>query len=322
MKYLSIIILSCVCFFCVAHGVAHAELRENDISATVTPEIPGPQENISIIFSSFSIDINRVMFVWKVDGKTELSGIGKTNFTMKSGPVGSKKTIVATLNYQGDSLTKTFIIQPASLDLLWEAVDTYRPPFYKGKTLPSSEAKIKIVAQPDIKGIAGKQVSVSNMLFFWKRNYTTAQAASGYAKSSFTFKHNYLNKNEVVSVVGTDFESGKSASATFSLNLSKPKILFYGVTSDLGIWFNGALSNNQAIPASLSQIFAAPYSFAPREVKNQEFSFAWSVNGDSYTSGVVRNSINVSSSISSIGLRIESNPRLFQTAESKLTFSQ
>lgn len=320
MKYLSIIILSCVCFFGVTAPVAHAELRDNDVSSAVTPEIPGPQEDISIMFSSFSIDINRVMFIWKTDGKTELSGIGKTRFTTKSGPVGSKKTIVVTLNYQGDSLTRTFVIQPTSLDLLWEAVDTYRLPFYKGKTLPASEARIKIVAQPDMRGVAGKQVSASNMLFFWKRNYTTAQAASGYAKSSFTFKHNYLNTNEIVSVVGTDFESGKSASATFSLNLSKPKILFYGVTSDLGVWFNSALSNNQALPSSLSQIFAAPYSFAPREAKNQEFSFAWSVNGQSYSSSIARNIIETGNGIQSVGLRIESNPRLFQTAETKLNF--
>ncbi len=322
MKYLSIIILSCVCFFGVTHGVAHAELRENDISATVTPEIPGPNEDIQFLFSSFSLDINRVMFVWKVDGKTELSGIGKTNFMTKSGPVGSKKTITVTLNYQGDSLTKTFVIQPTSLDLLWEAVDTYRPPFYKGKTLPGSEAKIKIVAQPDMKGVAGKQVSASNMLFFWKRNYTTAQAASGYAKNSFTFKHNYLNKNEIVSVIGTDFESGKSASATFSLKLSNPKILFYGVTSDLGIWFNSALSNNQALSSLVTQIFAAPYSFAPREAKSGEFSFAWSINGVSATANTIRNMITAGSGVSSIGLRIESNPRLFQTAESRINFSK
>ena len=35
--------------------------------------------------------------------------------------------------------------------LLWQANDSYVPPFYKGKALPGADTKIKIVAMPEIR---------------------------------------------------------------------------------------------------------------------------------------------------------------------------
>jgi len=45
-------------------------------------------------------------------------------------------------------IDKEIVIEPAQLDILWESTDSYVPPFYEGKALPSIESTIKVVALP------------------------------------------------------------------------------------------------------------------------------------------------------------------------------
>ena len=313
MKLVSTGIFSFLLFFSI-FGVACAELRPNDISAVVTPELPGPNEDLTITLSSYSIDINQALITWKVSGKVQLNGIGKKTFTTKTGAVGTKTPIDVTITMNGSSVTKSVVVEPSELDMLWEAVNTFTPPFYKGKALPASEAEVKVVAQPNIKSGTGF-VQSKDMVFTWKRNYTTVQEASGYAKNSFQFKHNYLNDEEFVSVVGTVITTGQTASGLFSLQLSKPQIVFYGISDKIGIWFNRAVNATSDIGKDTTALYAAPYSFSPKNTSGNQFSFSWAVGGQSATSGSARNILPVTMGTKKISLKIESITKLFQNAQ-------
>ncbi len=63
--------------------------------------------------------------------------------------------------------------------LLWQADDSYVPPFYKGKAMPSAESSIKVVALPEIRN-GSTIVSVQNMTYSWQKDYNKDVNDSGY----------------------------------------------------------------------------------------------------------------------------------------------
>ena len=74
-------------------------------------------------------------------------------------------------------------------DVLWEALDSHTPPFYKGKPLPSNESYIRAVA---ISGSFNPRTTT----YTWNRGGKTVASASGLGKSAFIFKHDILTNTE------------------------------------------------------------------------------------------------------------------------------
>jgi len=163
-------------------------VTDQDVAITVSPEIPGPNENVTITLSSFSVNLNDTKITWSVGGSSVSSGQGKTTFSFTSGPVGTRTTIDIAIIFSDINVRveKRIIIEPSDLDLLWEAPESYTPPFYKGKALPSQEGIIQVAAMP-----ARKNTSIGsqkNLSYTWKRNDKTQQQASGVGKQVFAFK--------------------------------------------------------------------------------------------------------------------------------------
>lgn len=157
---------------------------EPTLGIKITPEIPGPFENVTINLTSYSTDLSRALINWSVDGKTSLSGYGRVDFSINSPAVGSQKTInISIVTQTGVSIERTVVIAPQDVDLLWESLDSYVPPFYKGRSLPSREGLIKITAVPSLRNSIGSKLDESDLVYSWSQNYNPIQKFSGYGKS-------------------------------------------------------------------------------------------------------------------------------------------
>ena len=137
-----------------------------DATLSITPEIPGALEDVRITASSYSFDIDSAKIIWTLNGKIAIQGTGEKVFNFKNGPAG-KKTVVSFLatNNNGVRVQKDFSFIPQDVDIVWEA-ETYTPPFYRGKAMPSSEAIINISAIPHF-FTGGKRVSSANLVYDW-----------------------------------------------------------------------------------------------------------------------------------------------------------
>ena len=112
-------------------------------------------------------------------------------------------TIVAKIGLNAKSKTQvSMTIRPAEMALLWEATDSYVPPFYKGKALPTADTFIKVVAMPEIKTANGI-VKHSNLVYSWEKDFTNVQSSSGYGKQSFVYKNDYLDNSNNVGVIAS-----------------------------------------------------------------------------------------------------------------------
>jgi hypothetical protein len=83
-------------------------------------------------------------------------------------------------------VTKEVILAPQDAAILWEAVDSYAPPFYEGKKLPSPESIVRIASIPNFLGIK-QSSSTKNAVYVWSRNKSVIPDAGGYGKILFLF---------------------------------------------------------------------------------------------------------------------------------------
>ncbi|MEK7080820.1 MAG: hypothetical protein AAB902_00250 [Patescibacteria group bacterium] len=251
----------------------------SSISIDAMPPNPAPNENTSIILNSYENNLDTILITWSVNGKSILSGIGKKSFSTQAPTAGSETTVTATIVLPDGDIEKKIILRPAAMVLLWQANDSYVPPFYKGKALPSPDSNVKVVAMPEIKS-GSQMVNPSNMVYAWTQDYTNSQEASGYGKNSFTYRSDYLENLNSISVVASTIDQKYSSEASINIGMTQPKIVFYKNDANLGTIWEQALSDGHRIQGD-EVIEAAPYFISPKDIRIPTLTWNWSINDNS-----------------------------------------
>jgi hypothetical protein len=310
--------IAALLFFGYSAAVS-AQVRDTDISTTVNPEMPGPIQNVDISITSFATDLDKAQIVWVLNGQIVLSGVGKKSFSFKTGESGSPSTIDIGINIVGlPAISKRIIIQPGEVDMLWEATDSYVPPFYRGKALPSQEGEIKVVAMPNIKTPSGEKLKDNDFSYNWSRNFNADPGLSGYAKRSYLFKNDYLEAEENISVSVSSVLGNYSAEGKVLITPGAPKIDFYERDPALGIKYGSSLMNGFNLGTRPLLITAVPYFFSSKNIDDPDFKYSWSINGQAVETTGKNHELAIKSDktggASDIGLSIESLSKIFQKA--------
>jgi chaperonin GroEL len=146
------------------------DVTAEDIDIEQTPDFPSAFENVTIRLSSNATDLNRYRISWTVNGAATKSGIGERVLSVKTGAFGEAVVISATIALPAGPVTKVIRLVPEDATILWEAIDSTVPPFYKGKKLPAPEAIVKLTAIPNFRSEGGRSTSSDNAVYIWKRN--------------------------------------------------------------------------------------------------------------------------------------------------------
>lgn len=314
-------------FFVVSTVYAQVDdlgLNPSDITVSMSPDSPRANTNVTVTLSSYSIDLNTATIIWKKDGAMLKTGIGAKSITLKTGDVGSYTTLDIQIISGSDSLTKNILIQPSEVDLLWETVDSYVPPFYKGKALPTEEANVKVVAIPNVNTSTSSQ---TNMVYTWEKNYTASPSNSGYGKNSMVQRIDYLDPSEIIKVSASSLDKSYQAENTIELRSSQPRILYYQNNPDLGLLLNSTVLSGTVTNKSDFEIFAIPLFFTLKNLAKNDLTYSWSVGGKSVPDNSIKNRITIqfpknSSGPTDVTTKIESRLKLFQTAESSVSITK
>ncbi len=258
----------------------------SDFSVEATPESPKSFETITFKLKSFTIDLNRAVISWTVNGKTALSGIGKTSFSFQSGKAGTSYNVdIFVKDKDLGTLTKRLSFRSGEVDLLWEAVGSYVPPFYKGKALPSSQGTVKLVAVPNLFS-GGKKLSPDELVYRWKRNdkYRDLNNESGYGKKSVSVRGDLIKRGETIEVEASSLDNGAGGTGSVSFSYEEPFILFYEDRPAEGVRYGRAIDGEFNLANRESTILAAPYFFSAKSRESGILSYSWRV-GDKSVSG-------------------------------------
>ena len=301
-------------------------LSPSVISVDMAPQSPKPNESTTISLSSYATNLDGILISWFVNGKKVSSGIGAKYFIASAPSAGSETTIRAVLALPDGEIEKRVVLRPSVMVLLWEATDSYVPPFYRGKALPIAESEIKVVAMPEIKS-GGVMVNPKNMLYSWQKNYTNDTEASGYGKNSFTFINDYLEDLDIVSVSASTLDGSNSSQAGINITTTNPQISFYRNDPLLGTIWEQTLKDGHMIQSD-EIVVAEPYFMSPKELWSSNLVWSWFING-SLTNNILdfrKNWLPIKveggiSGTSNLGLEVENNTKLLGTAGKTINVS-
>ena len=248
----------------------------SSILVDVSPESPTPGENVTIDLSSYVNNLNSVSISWSQNGRIVSEGVGKKSFSLTAPAAGTESRITASISLPDGTIQKVIVIRPTIMVMLWQATDSYVPPFYKGKALPTPESEIKVIALPEVRS-GGSAVSPKAMVYSWKKNYTNDPSASGYGKNSYTYINDYLEDTENISVVASTTDQKYSSQGNINITPSQPKILFYKYDETLGALWEKAIPEGYRIDGS-EIIQAAPYFISPADLRVPSLVWEWYIN--------------------------------------------
>ena len=220
-----------------------------------TPQNPGANTQVSAQVTSYNFDVDRSSISWILNGKK--AGAGK-QFSFTTGNIGSQTVLrVSVTTPDGFSLSQTFYLGAAEVDLLWETPG-YVPPVYRGKILAVSQSSVKVAAIPQ-----GFKVSDSSLIYNWNLNGKEMPNLSGKGKNTFNF-YTSVAGADVVKVRVSNNDQSITAEKSIQIKISDPKIIFYEENPLEGPEYQKGLGDNIDLAKSELILRAEPYFFSKR----------------------------------------------------------
>jgi len=249
----------------------------NPISLNTIPRTAQPNSTVEIRVESFSLDLNRSTISWFVNNELEGRGKGQTSITLPTGDSGTRMVVEARVESDtGRDLSTSIIIQPASVDLIWEA-PSYTPPFYKGKSLLGPSSSVKIVAIPNIQSTTGATITNNDLIFTWKQGSRVLGNQSGRGMDSITLSGYVFFKPLDVRVEIVSIDSGISATNRISIPSVSPFVMFYENHPTQGVRLEESFGETFPLRNEEVTLIAHPYFF-DTNTRSKSVSYGWKVN--------------------------------------------
>lgn len=296
---------------CLINLIVPLSVFAQSISVTKNPPYPREGESVLVSLTGHGLNLQNFLISWK-QGKDILSqGVGMTSYTVRSA-TNQHMTVEITDPATGQKFTQGISVSTSEVDLLWEAVGSYTPPFYKGKALPAFEANINVVAIP-------KHKDINSLNYTWEKEYSRQAAQSGRGKNSFSYIANPLEQANAISVGVTSSNNSFQARDTMTIRYGNSEVLFYKDDSELGTLFNKAISNGYSVgDTGEISLTAIPFFITAESIASSALEMIWSVNDVALPVQTVKNKIRLSSIQSGIrgnvltSIFIKNKTRLFE----------
>lgn len=317
---IGVFILGIINIPCFSSADLQIDVQGNEINVETIPINPEPYQDVTINLSSYATDLNKAIITWQSDSGTVLSGIGKTSYTFTTKGPDSSTVFNINITPVGSvsTISKTIVITPSEVEIMWESVDGYTPPFYKGKSLPTSGGIIKAVAIPNTGTIKSGSGSIS---YTWKNSDSTVQEASGYNKNSYVFKNSMFDNASSISVTAQSVDGNYNASNTVDVPIYDSKLVFYKKSPSEGTLYNNALNIETTMPEDEMTIVAEPY-FVSLKGHESNFTYGWKINDQPIDTPSKKTELTIRPSsrngYATIDLVIENLSELFQKVSNSL----
>lgn len=298
------------------YSIAHAQYAlstENDIIVNLLPTDPAPGNRVYATAESYATNLDGATIRWTLNGKEIAKGTGVKNVSFIVGKLGQQSLLqVDITTAEGVSVQKEIRINPASVDILWEA-NTYTPPFYKGKSLFTPESTITFEAVPHIMR-NGKEIPAQNLIYKWTQNGTVLGDTNGYGKNKISFVGSIISRPIQMEVEVTDPISNDVAYSQINVTPADPMVMFYEKDPLYGVSFAKAFGSTVSLVRNELEVLAVPFFYSPTNLE-----YVWTVNndtlpGDNGPSKVFRR-VGDTFGIATVNLQINNTNKVLQTGQ-------
>ena len=325
-KNKSIVVAFCAIFFSILSvlttNISQAQLVPvGELTLVVDPKNPAPNENFKVTASYYLSNLDQAKFDWLVNGKIIESGVGLREITIFGAPAGESLQIEASvLTVEGKTLSRVIFIQPADVELVWEA-ETSVAPFYKGKPLPSAMSAVRVVAFPHFIDGNGRAYNANELYYEWETNGGKLSGQNGLGKNAAIVNTEMLTGNTKVTVTVTDPTKALKTKKTITIKSVEPEVLLYERKPLLGVDYTRALGEFFELSGNEITFEALGYYFSAQD---NVLDYRWTLNGtpinqkkNQFT--LVRDPERDVSGRATIGVVVENVSKFFQRASRELT---
>ncbi|MCR4325714.1 MAG: hypothetical protein NUV59_02810 [Patescibacteria group bacterium] len=264
-------------------NIAHAQFTSARAAPflviSMTPVHPEPNDLVRLTVHSPLLDISNNNIVWNAGGKVIAQGIGTDSADITAGALGSRTDVtVQATALDGSALSATVQVVPTKIDLLFDS-DSYVPPFYRGRALPSTGTSIFLEARPHFLRPDGSSLTDADIAYTWRRNGQVLASVSGRGKSRVAIPSPVLYSTDEISVEAISDDESFSGKASETIAAADPFVYLYEDSPLYGVLYNNALGASAQINESETTLSAIPYFASVRSPADPLFRYAWRVNG-------------------------------------------
>lgn len=260
--------------FFVTFSFAHAQfsmLSGAGVKLSANPPFPAPHSTVVVSLDDYSVDMVGATVSWLVDGERQPDMENNRSISLKTGGVGKKLSVRAVLSKTGTpALSAEISLVPSTVDIIIES-NSYVPPFYKGKSLPTANAPVRLVAVVD----DGTGASQSSYTYTWKRNGDVLFGGPLMGKNSVNLATSLFGDDRVsVSVSLNDVPVGEAEAV---VTVSEPEIHFYEYSPLRGLMLR-EVRDPFSFVSNETTIYGEPY-FLGAPLTANAVAFTWKLNG-------------------------------------------
>ena len=316
LLFLGMFFLSVLSFANAQSFIPESSTPSQAINLSISPEIPAPGESVSVSVGSFLVDLNNADIGWYLNGAFVSGGRSQKSFNFTAGASGTLVTLsVVVSTSAGESIYRQISFRPSSLDLVWQAENSYTLPFYKGKTLPAYEGAIKIIAMPGLVGADGAPLSPQNLVYTWEKDNTVLGSLSGLGKRTLSLKLPKLSNSVRVEVEVASLDKKTKASKSVVISSFNTKALVYENNPLLGVLFNKVLRGSANVVDKEMTLIAYPQFFSGTGLSDTRLLYNWGINNKNSGKGadITLRSPEENSGVASISVSIENDREILQS---------
>jgi hypothetical protein len=247
-----------------------------DLTLSMSPVYPSPGANVHVEARSILMDLDTLTISWYKDGRKVGGGVGIKEIDIVAGALGSEAVIEAVVGGGGQAQIR---ITPTEVDLISES-DSYVPPFYKGRAMPSAGTLLHLEAIPRFKRTDGSLVAPDGIIFTWKRGGSVIQSASGRGRATAVLESPGLFGTDLISVEARTPDDRFSGYASTYIASTEPRLLLYKDHPLFGVMYHQALGAQSVIPETEMSFVAVPYFAEAVGADDSRLGYAWRVNGN------------------------------------------
>ena len=248
------------------------------VIAELSPGYPEPNELVQITLRSSIIDLSLASTTWRVGDEIVEQGYDIPSIKVRTGELGTESAVTAEIESELAAASVRIVLIPTEMDVLWES-DSFTPPFYRGRALPSAGTTIRVQALPRFKASESSADAPANTLIYnWKRNGAPIASVSGVGKSRASFPAPGLFGSDTIEVEARTPDGLLSSAKSIRVSSVEPALTLYKVHPLFGIMFYEALPRNAEVPDEELSFAAIPYFADSAGVSNPALVYAWTVN--------------------------------------------
>jgi hypothetical protein len=256
--------------------IGYAQIFDFDVvnpRIQVSPEGPRPRETITLTLSPLDATLSTSIITWYRNGAAFAKGEGMVVATTTAPDLGAALDVRARIEGE-TTFTSNATIRSGSVTLLWSA-DTYTPPFYQGRALPTENSTIRAEAIPELV-LNGTQIAPKDLVFTWSINGVNQPKLSGRGKTRAVIRAP-LGGIRTIGVTTTTKDNVYSASATVTIPINQNIVHLYREHPLFGTLFHRVLPEAISLNETDVELTAVPFFSDTSSPNTLEYS--WTING-------------------------------------------